>query len=575
MPKRTKLVEQDQLTSVFKSLDNLIDKALSQQIKQLASHFRIHAVQQLNNDEENGEPTIPVSAQQLIIEYTCLPLLSIPEDPEPTNEFSLRFLHTMETHYLDFEPIQNILTRLILPVLLIDFTQQKEKNTENIRQVQTLINCYIASLVSTCQAHMLSELATVLDLFSAPVRQWMLRTFFLPTAKRSKFQAKRDVASKTIGDFSADLLSNPFIQYEPVKFLSQEAEPIQVVSDKRVVLASQLIQSILDTAVNIALQSRNLDTINRLLSRVLKVLKLTINRNQERKSPIFVYLLFSAEESKQILSSIERLMMFTQSMYASPSMIDTMVARSARAIGLLYSNIIFGNSSNAVMHLFAHDLVTNVMSVTGTLCKSLHDAEEITATRLGCISSLLKVIAKLTETHQPIYVSSDTPTLIDLAANLDELTSDMNSNRPYLVSLPLEEFNSIIIPIAKTTLLWPVKYLVKQSIDKVNKSQIKMIQSFSDMNILSWTRIFKVLHSYMINTASKGLSSNLKAKLVQLFQVILQATIVVDYGAWLTSTPESAHKAIISHLMMLPQMFQALDVDTRQQLTNISLEPGV
>jgi len=575
--KRTKPVEQDQLTSVFKSLDTLIDKALSQQIKQLASHFRLQAVQQLNNDEENGEPTIPLSAQQLIIEYTCLPLLSIQEDPEPTNEFSLRFLHTMETHYLDFEPIQNILTRLILPILLVDFTQQKEKNIENIRQVQTLINCYIASLVSTCQAHMLDELSAVLDLFSTPVRQWTLRTFYLPTAKRSKFQSKRDVASKTVGDYATDLLSNPFLQYEPVKFLSQEEEPIQHVGDKRVALASQLVQSILDTAVKLTLQSPNLDetlgTVTRLLSRSIKVLGITIDRNQERKSPIYVHLLFTAEESKQMLSNVESLMScsHTMTLISSQSMIDTLVARSTRIISMLYSNIIFGTSHNASTHLFAIDLMNSVTALTTMFCESIHASDEIAETRLVGISRLIRLIAIITETHQPIYISSGIPTLVDLAANLDELASDMNNNRPFLVSLPLEEFSKTIIPIVETTLLWSAKYLIKLYIENTNKKQIKIVQSFAEANLLSWTRIFKVLHSYMINTASQGLSSNIQAKLVLLFRVLLQATLVVDYGDWLTSVPESSHKVVITHLIGLPRVFQSLDTETKHYLAKVTL----
>jgi hypothetical protein len=188
--------------------------------------------------------------QQLLIEYLMLPLLLIPEDPEPCRNFSFQFLNILEENY--FHMRDEWISDFLIPIL-----------NGKPSKIQTTIHCYIASFIPKLQIFMLNELSSLMNsTLNEEIFEWILNGFFVPCLK-SKSEEKRKLGKDVLTKYQKYLKSKNF----EVKFKSKQIMPMELDERKP---EYQLIASVIILYLK-KCESEWEETLN--LDKVLKYLK--------------------------------------------------------------------------------------------------------------------------------------------------------------------------------------------------------------------------------------------------------------------------------------------------------------
>lgn len=204
----------DVILKLFSTFDTLCNEKLN--IQKLQSN--IYVVSQVL-----AESNLPDDAQQLLIEYTCLPILQLDEDARPSSNFTIEVLRIIQKYYIDLYEIKDLITKFVLPVISYSSPMGKgeEYESKKLKKLKLCVNCYFVYLVGNLQHKILSQLSEMLDIFSNKVRKWALRALFFPACK-SKHVGKREVALKTMENYRDEL--DPFFYLEKVEFLSHKLQ---------------------------------------------------------------------------------------------------------------------------------------------------------------------------------------------------------------------------------------------------------------------------------------------------------------------------------------------------------------
>ncbi|KAF0978404.1 hypothetical protein FDP41_002224 [Naegleria fowleri] len=297
---------------LFKELDELLLEGITSQIQNLCSYFRMeirkhvaitsdqdHEFEDFDTSElptiedlkqkfgdENVKLELPDHVQQLLVEYTCLPVCRISVDPTPSRKFSLTFINEVLFRQLQLntvfsENVSELFSRVILPLLSSESDEDygaevisKKRVTLNINQENDLIqlknekkkqfieflNSYFASLVFVCQYELLKQLNEWMFLFSTNVKIWIIKAFFTKyiTTSESKCKPLKELAQKVLSKHQKLLIQEEgsYVKYvTQVEFLTdqiinQDRERLINPPQTKASIASQLVLRILDMAVN-------------------------------------------------------------------------------------------------------------------------------------------------------------------------------------------------------------------------------------------------------------------------------------------------------------------------------------
>ncbi|KAG2392482.1 hypothetical protein C9374_012734 [Naegleria lovaniensis] len=312
---------------LFKELDELLLEGITSQIQNLCSYFRMEirkhvAIASSDQDDEdvselqtieelkqkfgddNVKLELPDHVQQLLVEYTCLPVCRISVDPTPSRKFSLTFINEVLFKQLQLntvfsENVSELFSRVILPLLSSDDVDTDEEDminskkhvgntndliklkTEKKKQFIEFLNSYFASLVFVCQYELLKQLSEWMFLFSTNVKIWMIKAFFTKyiTTSESKCKPLKELAQKVLSKNQNLLIQEEgsYVKHvTQVEFLTdqitnQDRERLINPPPTKASMASQLILRILDMAVNEFPQ--NLSKRSRCLRYCIDILK--------------------------------------------------------------------------------------------------------------------------------------------------------------------------------------------------------------------------------------------------------------------------------------------------------------
>ncbi|EFC49917.1 predicted protein [Naegleria gruberi] len=296
----------DEWKKLFKELDDLLLGGITDQINNLCSYFRNEIVKHLSiNDDNNDlirdfgdESTFDISTmsvnqirekfgdkssidlpeqmQQLLVEYTLLPVCRIPVDPKPSSKFSLSFINEVlfkqfQLNTVFSENVNHLFSTIIIPLLTDgDFTNEEyqkklgkkidELKSEKKKQFIEFLNSYFASLVFFCQFELLKQLSEWLFLFSNSIKLWIIKSFFTKflTTSQSKCQPLRELAQKVLskhqsliikeeGHYVKHNVNNHFLTDQ---ITEEDAESLVKPPTTKAQVASQLVLKLLDMSLN-------------------------------------------------------------------------------------------------------------------------------------------------------------------------------------------------------------------------------------------------------------------------------------------------------------------------------------
>ncbi|KAL0483229.1 hypothetical protein AKO1_011553 [Acrasis kona] len=564
---------------VFKVLDKFISEALSEQIQDLCSYLRVQAIRQLSLDtkDENDSDTSPIitkqiipdSSQQLLIEYTCLPILSLPEDPKPSSHFTLTFLNELESKYLNFDQVKDLLTKTIIPIVLLDFEGKEalRKKIPKLQKLQLFINCYIVSLVNHCQIFVLTKLSEILSIFSPNARRFALKTFYLPTARKSKFENKRKIALKTIEQFSSDIKDSPFLEFDPIELLSTRIEPHFDDRSAVVVIAAQLCKKYI-TISSRSIDSGSLPVVHHTLSRCSKI-------SNKKYNGVRLSSLFLSSETTFMLEIISKaicLYMMNSTIVLTGTdrrLLDKIALQCVRLSRMFCVTLNDDNLSNA---LFAHQYMDNhIIPMCNHACKLLENGSYLYGTLVKLVGETLSFISKFTKDYSNHNqtrnlgdeVESPFEKLIQFNIGLSEVAPDVIDNS-YLVVITDQDFNAKIEPIMRTCLGWTSKYLsmVKDT------SQKSLIRWLFNKSLCCLASICISLYSAIEYTGNNQIVQSIKFKLNAIFYHFLNSTIVLEQGRTVSDELYTSResRSVIAVLLEKPGFYEILSPHMRHLL---------
>eukprot|EP01080_Neovahlkampfia_damariscottae_P006699 gene6699-10864_t len=191
--------------------------------------------------------------QQLLIEYFMLPLFSLPEDPEPKTQFSLKLLNILNENYFYFEDIW--MNQFVLPIL-----KGKKK------KIQFFLNCFFASVVCPMQIFLLKELSTILVSLDKSVLNWCLNAFYVVGLK-SKSEEKQIISKEILLKYQQQFSMQQIIfKTKEIKIIDQDERKIefQFMSSILILLMNKMDEE-WNKNFNLQILTKNLKRISLLL----------------------------------------------------------------------------------------------------------------------------------------------------------------------------------------------------------------------------------------------------------------------------------------------------------------------
>jgi hypothetical protein len=583
----------NKIKHAFNQCDKFCEENLSQQINRLSSYFHLQLIQQLeNNSDEKNQQVIPDETQQLFIEYTCLPLFTLDEDPKPSGEFSIQFIQLLEKHYIDFEEspaVNELIKRIVIPLcqskeLSNEVNEDDFEENEQMKQLKSLrvfIDCYFASLVSTCQRYMLRELGSLLYLFSKNVRIWAIRAFYLTTMNDSFDLEKRKVVQNVLAKYKSDWSDdiNWSSLFEPVEYLSTKQLNDSDYPKSRQDIASIGITFLINLftmcsnelqhiCINVVEETVMSDTLKKTNSLLLKCLKLlndgdlkeciqsfsknenteTNTKKQKRKKKLRSSFngfdsLMTIPECQQVLEQLitisKSVNVLTQLKLHSDDfqtllLLHRIIKKLVSTSELVVTRVQTNSTAVGTYYEFMEQFVIGTMN-------TIIDSIQFTVERIQIISNdktvstLSKIQIKIADklfkllTKDKLELISKVNSSESILATLLSASVTNDSPIPYIIYLSEEQFEKNIISILEQTLIWTSNTYFRLKISSQSKisntEQLsKQLVKLLTLYILHSVQLCAVLNRY------EGSDSQLNL----VFQKLLTSMKILDYQTWIT-----------------------------------------
>ncbi|KAL9641486.1 hypothetical protein ABK040_013411 [Willaertia magna] len=539
--------------NLFKELDDLLLQEISNQIQQLMKHFQSelfkHYSQEIedenyttdNDYSEKKEFQMPDNAQQLLIEYTCLPVCRISVDPKPSSNFSLSFIYQVlfKQFHLNVdmpEHLSDLFNKIIIPLLKEDDENKKKKTIEEMeterevkkQQFIDFLNGYFASLVFVCQFELLTKLTEYLDYFSVNIKIWVMKAFFTKflTTSQRKCQPLRELSQKVLTKYQNLFIKEegPYVHFiTTVEFLTdklREEEELKIIKKPitKSTIAFQLTLRLLQMSlVNYSQDIKKRSTCLYHCIQILKYGELNSiqqqdeeeehkkkkknNKKEREKNNIKgFYLLLNEKDGEEMIQIVwEMLTEFIENydtIYDNNS-IDTINRNSFIKVGyqnILLFDLIFSSIQRKEItnYYYLNDcFIPFVLRLVKAFNEKLENINKLESNENIFYKNIfsLKSDCKLLTLAIHVFIKYITKT--NHSINTLELFRVMESPGP-LSKLPLKRFIEVISNgLIFECLLNATKYLFKENISENN---MKQLYWYIEKNLMECTKLFFYLY---------------------------------------------------------------------------------